>query len=72
MLKMACGLKLPKDTPEDFNAINQHIHNECILHMRRRNMLFLEAAISCMMDTDTAQDTARLLREHANQLEEYG
>ena len=61
-----------KDFPDGLSALDEHLQRECIEYMRRRNRLFLEAAISCMMDTETVLDTARILRQHADQLEEYG
>lgn len=36
-----------------------------------RNMLMLEAVISAFMDTHNAQETAQILREQADILEQY-
>lgn len=40
-------------------------------HLRRRNMLMLEAVISAMLDTDDVFRVAEILKEHADQLVEY-
>ncbi len=48
------------------------IAEEAILnHQYHRNLLMLEAVISAMLDVHDHRDVATILREHADQLEEY-
>lgn len=41
-------------------------------HWHARNLLMLEAVISAMLDVDDHEGIAEILREHADQLEEFG
>ena len=52
-------------------ALNEIITKEIRQHFHNRNMLMLEAVISAMLDVDGAYGVARILREHADQLEEF-
>lgn len=63
---------MSKDHHEDLSALDKHVQQESIKYLRRRNAFILEAAIGCLMDTETPSGAAKLLRDHADQLEEYG
>lgn len=52
-------------------AIDEITERAKIAHWHERNMLFLEATISAMLDVHNAHEVAEILREHADQLEEY-
>ena len=41
-------------------------------HWHHRNLMFLEACISAMLDVHDPEGVAAILREHADQLEGYG
>lgn len=59
-------------TPKGLKALNALAEETQIKIWRARNMLFLEATIAGFMDTNTPQEVARILREHAQQLEDFG
>ncbi|PWL16556.1 hypothetical protein DKP76_16370 [Falsochrobactrum shanghaiense] len=42
-----------------------------IRHLKARNLLILEAAIAALLDTETPQEAATILREHADLLVQY-
>ena len=42
------------------------------VHLQRRSLLILEAAISALMDCYSIPQIAHILRDHATQLEEHG
>lgn len=52
-------------------ALNDLAEEATLNHLYHRNLLFLEATISAMLDVHDARDVATILREHADQLEAY-
>jgi hypothetical protein len=53
-------------------ALYEAVERAAMAHITSRNFLFLECAISAFMDTHTPEETAAILRDHAEQLEAYG
>lgn len=41
-------------------------------YLDRRSMMFIESAIGCLLDTKTPAEAAEVLREFAQQLEDFG
>lgn len=54
---------------EKLNSIAEKATKE---YLDSRSLLLLEAAVGCLLDTRTPQETAKVLREMANHLEEFG
>lgn len=52
-------------------ALNELGERARIRHLRARNMLMLEAVIAAMLDTESPEDAARILREQADILVRY-
>lgn len=67
------GKKSVRLEPEDagLEALNDLAEEATLNHLHHRNLLFLEATISAMLDVHDARDVATILREHADQLEAY-
>lgn len=55
-------------TPRELDIIAEKAR---LRYLRARNTLILEAAISALLDTDTPQDAANILREQADLLVRY-
>lgn len=53
-------------------ALYEAVERAAVAHITARNFVFLECAISAFMDSHTPEETAAILREHADQLEAYG
>jgi len=56
---------------EDLSALDAIAEAATKNHFHHRNMLMLEAVISAMLDVNTPEEAAEILREHADQLTEY-
>lgn len=52
-------------------ALNEIATRSQMAHWKARNLLMLEAVIAAMLDVDDHRAVATILREHADQLEEY-
>lgn len=63
---------MPKPSKKELKALNDMANKSTIKVWRARNMIMLEAVISAFMDSDTPQAVAQILREQADQLEEFG
>lgn len=59
-------------TPKAIKALEDIAEREIMDHIRQRNMLFLEAAISTMLSVDDLTVVAKTLREQAEMLEDFG
>lgn len=59
-------------TPKAIKALDDIAEREIMDHIRQRNMLFLEAAISTMLSVDNHDVVAKTLREQAEMLEDFG
>lgn len=57
------------DDPDPLGEIEDQAKAD---HWHARNMLMLEAVISAMLDVHIPEGVADILREAADQLEEYG
>jgi len=57
------------ETPRGLGAIADA---GVLVRMQHRSLLFLEAAISSLLDGFTIAEVVDLLREHAQQLEDHG
>lgn len=55
----------------ELKALNQMAETAKLKHFRARNLLMLEAVISALLDADDHRAVAKMLREHADQLERY-
>ncbi len=53
------------------DALDELAQRALVRHLRARNMLMLEAVIAAMLDTDSPEDAARILREQADILVRY-
>lgn len=53
------------------SSLNKIAEIAKIEHFRARNLLMLEAVISAFLDADDHRAVAQMLREHADQLEEF-
>lgn len=56
----------------DYKKIKEACEAATDQYLDRRSMLFIEAAIGCLLDTRSAKEAAEILREFADQLEEFG
>ena len=56
----------------EITAISDAAYRATCLHWHSRNMLMLEAVISAMLDVNDPEGVAAILREQADQLEQYG
>lgn len=54
-----------------YTKLDTEIKDHVNFFLDRRNKLMLEACISAFMDTHTPEETAKILREFADQLEMY-
>lgn len=75
-LERAVNMSMKKrsiDIPSDkgVQALNELADRATTAHFRQRNLLFLEATISSMLDTWSPFEVADILREQADQLVEY-
>ena len=53
-------------------ALTEQADRAVCAHLHHRNMLMLEAVISAILDVHDPEGVAAILREHADQLENYG
>lgn len=53
-------------------ALTEQADRAVLAHLHHRNMLMLEAVISAMLDVLDPEGAAAILREQADQLENYG
>lgn len=51
--------------------LDQLAETERKKYLDRRSLIMLEAAIGCLMDTRTPEETAKVLRDMAQQIEDY-
>ncbi|KAF1041652.1 hypothetical protein [Xylophilus sp.] len=63
---------MPKPPKKELKALDDIAIKSTVAVWRARNMIMLEAVIAAFMDSDTPQDVAQILREQADQLEEFG
>lgn len=58
--------------PKHKTNLDEIAEEATLNHQYHRNLLMLEAVISAMLDVHDMEDVAAILREHAQQLEEWG
>ena len=54
---------------DKLQALENEAASAAYLHLRRRSMLFLEAAVSALLDTEPPEHVAVILRQMADQVE---
>lgn len=64
-------LLLPCEPMSKRTTLDEIAEEATLNHLYHRNLLLLEAVISAMLDVHDHKDVATILREHADQLEEY-
>lgn len=52
--------------------INDIVEAETEFYLTNQSLVFLESAVSCLLNTKNVHETATILREFADQLEELG
>ena len=57
--------------PRRHQALDELAERARLKHLRARNMLMLEAVIAAMLDTESPEDAAHILREQADLLVRY-
>ncbi len=60
------------DDEEPSPRLRVIVEREAARFLQRRSLLILEAAISAMMDGFSDAEVIRILREHAQHLEDHG
>lgn len=53
-------------------ALTEQADRAVCAHMHHRNMMFLEACISAMLDVHDPEGVAAILHDQAKNLEDYG
>jgi hypothetical protein len=56
----------------ELEALAEATERAIAAHLHARNMVMLEAVISCLLDVMDADGVAAVLREHADQIEAFG
>lgn len=62
---------MAKPSRREIQCLNEIAEEATLNHLYHRNLLLLEAVISAMLDVHDHKDVAAILREHADQLEQY-
>jgi len=63
---------MSKPTRREIECLNEIAEEATLDHFHHRNMMFLEACISAMLDVHNHEGVAAILREHADQLDAFG